>query len=151
MEKLTSYFINKRFGHYRQLSGANYFASERQFIEAEKAIRVKSLIKFSKYSIKEVCKIMKTAGFVARSLKKRIKCVECNNILGSNEEISMPMVVDIPINRGGLIIFIAIYCHLLSLPFIALLYITNFDAFQLTHWSICYYLLYFISLQTSKI
>ena len=143
--------LKKRFGRYRQLSGANYFASERQFIEAEKAIRVKSLIKFSKYSIKEVCEIMKTdkkvdedilvshsetimdglsenidnetlhmdnniifyvIGFIARSLKKRIKCEECSNILGSNEEISMPMVVDIPedcnsflnsINRGGLI------------------------------------------------
>ena len=49
-------------------------------------------------------------GFIARSLKKRIKCEECSNILGNNEEISMPMVVDIPedydsflnsIDRGG--------------------------------------------------
>ena len=58
--KIQSDFIEKRFGRYRQLSGANYFATERQFIEAEKAIRVKSFIKFSKYSIKEVAFIMKT-------------------------------------------------------------------------------------------
>ena len=58
--KVTSDFIEKRFGRYRQLNGANYFASERQFIEAEKAIRMKSLVQFSEYSIKEVCEIMKT-------------------------------------------------------------------------------------------
>ena len=57
--KIQSDFLERRFGHYRQLSGANYFATEHQFIEAEKAIRVKSCIKLSKYSIKEVCKIMK--------------------------------------------------------------------------------------------
>ena len=52
------------------------------------------------------------AGFIARSLKKTVKCKECSNILSNNEEISMPTVVDIPddcnqflnaINRGGLI------------------------------------------------
>ena len=55
--------------------------------------------------------IFYVAGFIARSLKKRIKCEESSNILGRNEEISMPMIVDIPedcdsflnsINRGGL-------------------------------------------------
>ena len=58
--KIQSDYLEKRFGRNRQLSGANYFASERQFIEAEKAIRVKSLIKFSKYFIKGVCEIMKS-------------------------------------------------------------------------------------------
>ena len=50
--------LEKRFGRYRQYSGANYFGSQKQFLEAEKAIRVKSLIKFSNYSMKEVCQIM---------------------------------------------------------------------------------------------
>ena len=58
--KIQSGYLEKRFGRNRQLSGANYFASERQFIEAEKAIRMESLIKFSKYFIKEVCEIMKS-------------------------------------------------------------------------------------------
>ena len=57
--KIQSDFIEKTFGRYRQLSGANYFATERQFIEAEKAIRVKSLIKISMYSIKDVVSILK--------------------------------------------------------------------------------------------
>ena len=35
------------------------------------------------------------AGFIARSLKKTVKCKECSNILGNNEEISMPTVADI--------------------------------------------------------
>ena len=52
--------LEKRFGRYRQLSGANYFGSEKQFLEAEKSIRVKSLIKFSKYTMKEVVNILGT-------------------------------------------------------------------------------------------
>ena len=58
--KLQSDFLERRFGRYRQLSGANYFATERQFLEAEKSIRIKSLIKSSGYSINDVQSIMKT-------------------------------------------------------------------------------------------
>ena len=57
-DKIQSDFLEKRFGRYRQLSGEDYFITERQFLEAEKSIRVKSLIKFSGYSIKDVQKIM---------------------------------------------------------------------------------------------
>ena len=39
---------------------ANYFGSEKQFLEAEKLICVKSLIKFSKYTMKEVINILGT-------------------------------------------------------------------------------------------
>ena len=52
--------LEKRFGRYRQLSGANYFGSEKQFLEAEKSIRVKSLIKFSKYTMKKFVNILGT-------------------------------------------------------------------------------------------
>ena len=41
--KVQSDFLENQSGRYRQLSGVNYFASERQFIEAEKAIRVEFL------------------------------------------------------------------------------------------------------------
>ena len=58
--KIQSVFLEKRFGRYRQLSGANYFGTERQFLEAEKSIRVKSLIKFSGYSIERVQFIMES-------------------------------------------------------------------------------------------
>ncbi len=46
--QLQSDPIEKRFGWYRQLAGGNYFISVRQIFEAEKAIRLKSLLKFSK-------------------------------------------------------------------------------------------------------
>ena len=121
--------LEKRFGRYWQLRGANYFGSQKQFLEAEKAIRVKSLIKFSNYSMKEICQIMGkdekkieseveiysemlvdmmcskenaaylsgidknviyyVAGFIARSVKKSIKCKDCGNVLGNNTEIRM--------------------------------------------------------------
>lgn len=46
--------LERRFGRYRQLCGANYFLGVRQILEAEKSIRVKSLILFSRMSIIEV-------------------------------------------------------------------------------------------------
>ena len=65
--KFQSDFLEMRFGRYRQLNGANYFATERQFLQAEKAIRVKSLIKFPDYSIKDVQAIMKKDTLVCES------------------------------------------------------------------------------------
>ncbi len=46
--------IEKRFGWYRQLAGANYFVSLRQILEAEKSIRLKSLVKYSRLTMAEV-------------------------------------------------------------------------------------------------
>lgn len=43
--KLQSDALESHFGRYRQASGANYFASVRQFLEAEKIIRFRSLAK----------------------------------------------------------------------------------------------------------
>ena len=143
--------LERRFGRYRQLNGANYFGSEKQFLEGEKSIRVKSLIKFSKYTMKEVVNILGTddskqneavelhsetvsnmmlpkstrcrmldrdivyyvAEFVARSIKKGVKCVSCGNILGSDSGVEMKIDGISPlecqsfldmINRGGLVI-----------------------------------------------
>ena len=56
--------------------------------------------------------IFYVAGFIARSLKKQVKCEECSNILGRNEEIVITTTLDVPsdcsyfldsINRGGLV------------------------------------------------
>ena len=81
--KIHSDFLEKRFGRYRQLSGANYFATERQFIEAEKSIRVKSLIKFSGYSIKEAQSILKVDKEIAekesQTLAEAIMDVVCED------------------------------------------------------------------------
>ena len=60
--KCQSNPLERRFGRWRQSSGGNYFATERQFLEAERAIGVKLLIKLSNYSMKEVCQIMQEEG-----------------------------------------------------------------------------------------
>jgi hypothetical protein len=54
--------LEKRFGWFRQLSGANYFASVRQFLEAEKKIRIKCLVKHGKVSLQEVREAFKECG-----------------------------------------------------------------------------------------
>lgn len=46
--------LERRFGRYRQLCGANYFLAVRQVLEAEKTIRIRSLVKFTKLSMAEI-------------------------------------------------------------------------------------------------
>ncbi|KAG1681278.1 hypothetical protein GQR58_011935 [Nymphon striatum] len=45
--QLQSDVIESRFGRYRQMSGANYFVSVKQILEAELKIKAASLLKFS--------------------------------------------------------------------------------------------------------
>lgn len=52
--KVSSDPIERRFGHYRQLSGGNFYVSVRQILESEKLIRVKSLVKYSKLSLPDI-------------------------------------------------------------------------------------------------
>ena len=51
--------LEGRFGEQRQRNGGNYYAGVRQFIEAEKTIRLKSLIKFSNLSMLEIKEVFK--------------------------------------------------------------------------------------------
>ena len=51
--------LEGRFGHHRQLNGGNYYAGVRQFLEAEKTIRLKSLIKFSNLNMTEIKEVFK--------------------------------------------------------------------------------------------
>ena len=51
--KIQSDAIEGRFGHFRQLSGANYFISKRQLYESDRKLRALSLIKYSKVSLKD--------------------------------------------------------------------------------------------------
>ena len=55
---ITSDPIEKRFGWYRQLGGANYYLSVRQFLESEKKICLQTLIKFGDLSFKDACEIL---------------------------------------------------------------------------------------------
>ena len=53
---IQSDFLESRFGWYRQLCGANYYNSVLQFLQAEKTIRIRSLVKmgFSLSNIKDI-------------------------------------------------------------------------------------------------
>ncbi|QQP34562.1 Putative LOC100205425, partial [Caligus rogercresseyi] len=54
--------IEERFGCYRQLSGANYYVSVRQILEAEKKIRIKSLVKFNNLTFTEIKEVLTDAS-----------------------------------------------------------------------------------------
>ena len=62
---ISSDFIESRFGWYRQLLGANYYNSVLQFLQAEKTIRVRSLVKM---------------GFTLGDVKKYLKLMEGQNL-----------------------------------------------------------------------
>lgn len=76
--------IEQRFGWYRQLSGANYFVSVRQVLEAEKSIRVRSLIKFSKMDIHEAKSAMTEATEEQETILKA-EMLEILSTLDGNE------------------------------------------------------------------
>ena len=98
--KLQSDFLEKRFGRYRQLSGANYFVTEKQFLEAEKSIRIKSLIKFSRYSIKDVQVIMKKDKVIDENIiKSHVDyIIDCISEAGK---------IDVPISDSNIIYYVA--------------------------------------------
>ena len=70
MGKISSDPIEKRFGRYRQMSGANYYVSVRQIMQSEKIIRLKALITFSNLSLSEI-KIMFSGS--SESIEKSAK------------------------------------------------------------------------------
>ena len=59
--KIQSDTIEKRFGHIRQLSGANYYISMRQLLESDRKLRTLSLLKYSRISVKEIDQAAKEA------------------------------------------------------------------------------------------
>ena len=54
----TSDPIEERFGWYRQLGGGNFYISVRQLLEAEKKIRVMSLVKYDNLNMKEIKELL---------------------------------------------------------------------------------------------
>ena len=75
-ENIQSDPLEKRFGRYLQLIVATYFSSEKQTLDAEKSIRVKSLITFSWYTMKEVSNIMRID-----SVKSQAEVEHCRNVI----------------------------------------------------------------------
>ena len=59
--KILSDPIEKRFGWYRQLGGANYYLAVTQFLQSEKKIRLRCLISIGDLSFKDACEILKSS------------------------------------------------------------------------------------------
>jgi len=77
--------LEERFGWYRTLGGSNYFVSVKQVLEAEKSIRVKSLVKFSGMSLTEIKEI-----FSSGSCEQQLETINSEadkllNICGSKQ------------------------------------------------------------------
>ncbi|XP_059098099.1 uncharacterized protein LOC131892312 [Tigriopus californicus] len=68
--KFNSDPIERRFGNYRQLSGANFFVSLKQILESEKKIRIRSLIKFDKLDAQDLRNLCKDKN---EATKKRVE------------------------------------------------------------------------------
>ena len=94
--------IERRFGWYRQLCGANYFLSVRQFLEAEKKIRLQSLIKFTKLSFKEACEVLKSAQNPDDTLKEAKDLLA---MIGFDFTIEFKLDVE-----QGILYYVAGYC-----------------------------------------
>ena len=56
---ISSDFIESRFGWYRQILGANYYNSVLQFLQAEKTIRIRSLVKMG-FNLSDIKQIFET-------------------------------------------------------------------------------------------
>lgn len=67
--------LEGRFGWYRQLAGTNYYLSVWQFLEAEKKIRLKSLVKFAKLNMSEVANVFQSGK---KSAEEQIEVAAAN-------------------------------------------------------------------------
>ena len=79
-ENIQLVLLENVLGRYHQLSGANCFGDMKKFLDAEKLISVKSLIKFSGYTMTKVnvkwWEIMENG-----SVKVRTEVEHCRNII----------------------------------------------------------------------
>ena len=97
---ITSDPIEKRFGWYRQLGGANYYLSVRQFLESEKKIRLQVLVKSDiDISFKDAVEILK-AGQSSEDVEEEAK--ELLALLGEDFEIDFNVK-----NENGILYYVA--------------------------------------------
>nr|XP_040582804.1 uncharacterized protein LOC121131427 [Lepeophtheirus salmonis] len=120
--------IERRFGWYRELSEGIYYISVRQILEAEKNIRILSLVRFSGPTTSEIKGLLDedmvkaelmdalylVAGYIGFSLKK-ISCTSCQELMvirdtptdsitfdsPTNQHVDLKEFIDI-MSRGGL-------------------------------------------------
>jgi hypothetical protein len=97
--------LEKRFGWFRQLSGANYFASVRQFLEAEKKIRIKWLVKHGQVSLQEVREVFKESN----EAEKQRFFLDSAVLLASLPIDSLSANFELEKGEEGIVYFIAGY------------------------------------------
>ena len=71
---IQSDYLEGRFGWYRQLSGANYYNSVLQFIQAKKTIRLRCLVN-SGYTLKEIKDVFEIVE-TTRKLEMQLEAIE---------------------------------------------------------------------------
>ena len=76
MGKIQSDNIERRFGHVRQLSGANYSISMRQLHESEKKLCTISLLKYSSISLAEIKKAVKANSFCTEAILLQAESIQ---------------------------------------------------------------------------
>lgn len=97
--------LERRFGWFRQLSGANYFASVRQFLEAEKKIRIKCLVKHGNVSLQDVREV-----FSSCEQKEKDKIVaDTQNVLDNLACETLSASFELERGEEGIVFFIAGY------------------------------------------
>ena len=83
--------LEKRFSWYRQMSGGNYFVSVKQVLEAEKAIKMKSLLKFSGLSFEEAAFVIGNSDLSKEELLKVaediLTCAELDTVFTGLEKM----------------------------------------------------------------
>jgi len=117
--------LEERFGWYRQMSGANYFISVRQLLEAEKSIRLQSLAKFSGLTFSE---IKATYSEVALNADKKTKFDA--EILHSLLEDDFLSISDLADEDKNIVFYLAgylSYCGCKSIPCLSCSCLTKDD------------------------
>jgi hypothetical protein len=96
--KFNSDPIERRFGHYRQLAGANYFLSVRQFLEAEKTIRIRALVKYSKLTMREIADFGQS-----ENAREQVVTEQVEKILSLIEDV--PLELDLADDGGENVVY----------------------------------------------
>ncbi|XP_071750240.1 uncharacterized protein [Lepeophtheirus salmonis] len=98
---------------YRQLSEGIYYISVRQILEAEKNIGILSLVKFSGLTTSEIKGLLDedivraelmdapylVAGYIGFSLKKKISCTSCQELMVIRDTPPDSITFDSPTNQ----------------------------------------------------
>lgn len=104
--KIQSDPLEKRFGYYRHLGGSNFFISAQQVLNAEKSIRGKCLVKFSKFDPKELKQL-----FAESILEKEKDVQESVDVLLEQLDIVETVPVDdLEDDIQAICFYIAGYC-----------------------------------------